>query len=217
LPARFEHRLAIPAFDGEAATGAALPPVGQGTQGRHERRVIRGRKERGAAIFGDGDWLSTGQRHRGRRHALEAQGTAEALGAVELRRIRRAQDNWCPDRGVVDGRYVSKARAATKAVPIGGAELLDLSGGVARYEQGHQTGLPLLAPWANRLGGWRYEIDGVEVRVKHAFDPKGLFNAGLEAKQSRSIDLHQGDKIDARALQDLIRAAVDFKPPPRKR
>ena len=47
-------------------------------------------------------------------------------------------------------------------------------------------------------------------------DSKGLFNAGLEAKQSRSIDLHQGDKIDARALQDLIRAAVDFKTPPKR-
>jgi hypothetical protein len=43
-------------------------------------------------------------------------------------------------------------------------------------------------------------------------DPKGLFNAGLEAKQSRSIDLHEGDKVDGRALQDLVRAAADFKP-----
>lgn len=47
-------------------------------------------------------------------------------------------------------------------------------------------------------------------------DSKSLFNAGLEAKASRSIDLHEGDKIDARALQDLVRAAADYKPP-RKR
>lgn len=44
-------------------------------------------------------------------------------------------------------------------------------------------------------------------------DPKGLFNAGLAAKQSRSIDLHEGDKIDERALQDLVRAAAEYKPP----
>jgi hypothetical protein len=46
-------------------------------------------------------------------------------------------------------------------------------------------------------------------------DPRGLFNAGLEAKQSRSIDLREGDKIDATGLQDLVRAAADFNPPRR--
>jgi hypothetical protein len=39
-------------------------------------------------------------------------------------------------------------------------------------------------------------------------DPKGLFNAGLDAKASRSIDLHEGDSIDEQALKDLIRAAA---------
>jgi hypothetical protein len=39
-------------------------------------------------------------------------------------------------------------------------------------------------------------------------DPHGLFNAGLEAKASRAIDLHEGDTIDEAALQELIRAAI---------
>jgi hypothetical protein len=39
-------------------------------------------------------------------------------------------------------------------------------------------------------------------------DPKGLFNGGLEAKTSRSIDLTQGDKVDESAFQQLVRAAV---------
>ena len=39
-------------------------------------------------------------------------------------------------------------------------------------------------------------------------DPKGLFNAGLEAKASRSIDFSEGDAIDEEALKDLVRAAV---------
>ena len=39
-------------------------------------------------------------------------------------------------------------------------------------------------------------------------DPRGLFNAGLDAKASRAIDLREGDTIDESALQDLIRAAV---------
>ncbi|MEP7104305.1 MAG: DUF1801 domain-containing protein [Chloroflexota bacterium] len=39
-------------------------------------------------------------------------------------------------------------------------------------------------------------------------DPQHLFNGGLEAKASRSIDLKEGDSIDRAALQELIRAAV---------
>ncbi len=39
-------------------------------------------------------------------------------------------------------------------------------------------------------------------------DPKGLFNAGLDAKATRAIDLFEGDKISEPALKDLIRAAV---------
>ena len=39
-------------------------------------------------------------------------------------------------------------------------------------------------------------------------DPHGLFNAGLDAKATRAIDLYEGDKIDEAALRDLVRAAV---------
>ncbi len=39
-------------------------------------------------------------------------------------------------------------------------------------------------------------------------DPKGLFNAGLEAKATRAIDFGEGDDIDASALKDLIRSAI---------
>jgi hypothetical protein len=39
-------------------------------------------------------------------------------------------------------------------------------------------------------------------------DPHGLFNAGLDAKATRAIDLYEGDKVDEAALRDLVRAAV---------
>jgi hypothetical protein len=39
-------------------------------------------------------------------------------------------------------------------------------------------------------------------------DPKGLFNSSLEGNTRRAIDFHEGDKIDEKALQALIRAAV---------
>src|SRR3970282_1654061 len=39
-------------------------------------------------------------------------------------------------------------------------------------------------------------------------DPKGLFNAGLDAKATRAIDFSEGDEIDESALKGIIRAAV---------
>ncbi|MFK3647360.1 DUF1801 domain-containing protein [Lysobacter enzymogenes] len=39
-------------------------------------------------------------------------------------------------------------------------------------------------------------------------DPKGLFNASLDGNTRRAIDIHEGDKLDGKALQALIRAAV---------
>ena len=53
-------------------------------------------------------------------------------------------------------------------------------------------------------------------------DPSGLFNSSLEGNVRRAIDIHEGDKIDEAALQDLIRAAVALnlkgksKPKPRR-
>jgi hypothetical protein len=39
-------------------------------------------------------------------------------------------------------------------------------------------------------------------------DPGGLFNSSLEGNTRRAIDIQEGDKIDERALEALIRAAV---------
>ena len=41
-------------------------------------------------------------------------------------------------------------------------------------------------------------------------DPYGLFNAGLDAKATRAIDLNKGDTINESALKELIRAAVAY-------
>jgi hypothetical protein len=41
-------------------------------------------------------------------------------------------------------------------------------------------------------------------------DPHGLFNAGLEAKATRAIDLYEGDRLNEPALKELIRAAVAY-------
>jgi hypothetical protein len=47
-------------------------------------------------------------------------------------------------------------------------------------------------------------------------DPQRLFNSGLEAKASRSIDFFEGDVLNEPALKELIRAAVAYNQSGRK-
>jgi len=53
-------------------------------------------------------------------------------------------------------------------------------------------------------------------------DPDKLFNAGKGGGQWRALDLYEGDKVDERALKNMVRAAIVFnqskvkKKPPAK-
>jgi hypothetical protein len=48
-------------------------------------------------------------------------------------------------------------------------------------------------------------------------DPDKLFNAGLEGNARRAIDFFEGDKINAPALKNLVRAAIDYNQIKRKK
>ena len=39
-------------------------------------------------------------------------------------------------------------------------------------------------------------------------DPAGLFNSSLDGNTRRAIDIHEGDRVNGRAFQELVRAAV---------
>jgi hypothetical protein len=55
--------------------------------------------------------------------------------------------------------------------------------------------------------------DKVKLTFSHGAslpDPDKLFNAGFGGKVWRAIDFFEGDKVNAPALKNLIRAAVDF-------
>ena len=41
-------------------------------------------------------------------------------------------------------------------------------------------------------------------------DPSSLFNSSLEGNMRRAIDIHEGEKVNERALKMLVRAAADF-------
>jgi aldose 1-epimerase len=48
----------------------------------------------------------------------------------------------------------------------GDDEFVALPGGLPAYRAGRVTGVPLLAPWANRLAGWRYRAAGRRVGLE---------------------------------------------------
>src|SRR5258707_13538014 len=55
--------------------------------------------------------------------------------------------------------------------------------------------------------------DKVKLTFSHGArlpDPDKLFNAGLGGNAWRAIDVFEGDKINERALKNLVRAAVDY-------
>lgn len=78
----------------------------------------------------------------------------------------------------------------------------------------------LVEEWKWNTPVWSYKgnvlaIGAFKEHVKINFfqgaslkDPRRLFNAGLDAKASRSIDVRQGDVLDEAAFKELVRAAV---------
>jgi aldose 1-epimerase len=93
-----------------------------------------------------------------------------------------------------------------------GEELLGQRGGLEAYARaGSSMGIPLLHPWANRLGGLRYEAGGLEVELDATrspvrLDPNGLPIHGLLAASPHwQLSGAEGDPDGAR-----LRATLDF-------
>ena len=95
-----------------------------------------------------------------------------------------------------------------------GRELTKLRGWIRsaepELEESWKWGTPVFSRGGNVLA-----IGAFAGHVKISFfdgaalsDPARLFNAGLEAKRSRAIDLHEGESLDRAAFQALVRAAA---------
>jgi aldose 1-epimerase len=93
-----------------------------------------------------------------------------------------------------------------------GAEHLALPGGVPALRAGHTLGLPLLAPWANRLGSRRYRVGAVSVDLSGLqlrTDENGLPIHGLLVGQP-------GWRVDAQTAtrgRASVRASIDVDAP----
>jgi aldose 1-epimerase len=76
--------------------------------------------------------------------------------------------------------FVPGAAMLCSSLRYEGAELLAQRGGVSAYaERGSTMGIPLLYPWANRLAGDSFPVDGGEVELPRStpplkFDANGL-------------------------------------------
>lgn len=55
------------------------------------------------------------------------------------------------------------------------------------------------------------------VRGASVPDPSRLFNSSLEGNTRRAIDIHEGEKVDARAFKTLVKAAVAENASPAKK
>src|SRR5262245_17924301 len=82
-----------------------------------------------------------------------------------------------------------------------GEDLLALPGGLNGYRAGRVTGLPLLAPWANRLGSRRYEVGGVAVNLDGldlTTDERGLpIHGTMTARPGWDVSAPSGDSLTA--------------------
>ena len=48
------------------------------------------------------------------------------------------------------------------------------------------------------------------IQGAHLADPDKLFNAGLDGNAWRAIDFVEGDKVNERALKNLVRTAIEY-------
>src|SRR4051794_28904203 len=68
--------------------------------------------------------------------------------------------------GELEAAFAPSAGMAGVSLRHAGEELLDRQAGVRTYvERGAVMGIPILHPWANRLAGFDYAVDGRVVRL----------------------------------------------------
>jgi len=83
----------------------------------------------------------------------------------------------------LDATFVPAAGMVGASLRDGGRELLGRGSGVHCYARGGTTmGIPLLHPWANRLAGDEYRVNGTAVRVPH--------DSPLVARDEHGLPIH---------------------------
>jgi aldose 1-epimerase len=133
----------------------------------------------------------------------KGQGAALRVGAVD------GEPAVTLAAGALEATFLPGLGLLGTALRHRGEDLLALPGGVAGYRDGHVTGLPILAPWANRLPSWRYRAAGVEVsleRLNLRTDPAGLpIHGTLTARRGWRLE-----RLAAAAGRAVLEASFDY-------
>jgi aldose 1-epimerase len=111
--------------------------------------------------------------------------------------------------GGLDATFVPELNMLGTSLRLEGEEFLALPGGVAAYRSRHATGLPLLAPWANRLSERSYRSAGVRADLRDAdlsTDPNGLPIHGTMWGETWQIE-----SLSARGRAARLRATFEYR------
>lgn len=111
-------------------------------------------------------------------------------------------------RGGLEAVFVPEAGMICCSLKHRGEELLGQRGGLRAYVDHYSTmGIPFLHPWANRLGGDRFELAGRQVdltlpglplkREEHGLPIHGLLSAAAGWRVGRHAELDSGGALAA--------------------
>jgi len=110
--------------------------------------------------------------------------------------------------GELEAAFVPELNMLGTSLRLEGEGFIALPGGVAAYRSRHATGLPLLAPWANRLSERSYRSAGVRADLRDAdlsTDPNGLPIHGTMWGEAWQIE-----SISARGRAARLRATFEY-------
>jgi aldose 1-epimerase len=101
------------------------------------------------------------------------------------------------------------------SIAFRGIELLSLRNGLDSYRQGHTVGLPLLAPWANRLSAFQFDVAGANVELQDVeglhFDEHGLpIHGTMTAQPGWEVARRERSRLTARYMYDSERLLAAF-------
>jgi galactose mutarotase-like enzyme len=101
---------------------------------------------------------------------------SDESASVEERRFR-GEPAMRVAAGALSAQFLPGLGMTGVSLRFGGHEYLALPGGLRALRSGATLGIPLLAPWANRLSVWRYRAAGVDVDLRGR--PLGTDDNGL--------------------------------------
>jgi galactose mutarotase-like enzyme len=114
--------------------------------------------------------------------------------------------------GELEATFVPERNMLGASLQLRGEEFVALPGGLGAYSRLHTTGLPLVAPWANRLGATSYRSGSVGVDLRgldlHT-DGAGLpIHGTMTAREAWDVSA-----LSARGRVARLRASFDYTRP----